>query len=604
MKSHVNDLYELATSIYKDAVAKCAAELEVRDLMTMKSRSENEGLSFFTITLPDLGKDFDRCLDQGQIGPTHFRSFRKYGKIPAFLRGFFARIFSRETGGILDEPDISSIEAIRQMAYSFKKIKLDCSEKRARKALSSFIQIEQDFDDQPSPLDKGTFEYLCRHLWDIVLADINMSTCNFVPKHGPGATEERISGNQKYVHKLWYERLEPYFPLFHFAFPNENAYGCKEFQNLTLISEEHEHPVRVVQVPKTLKSPRTIAIEPVCMQYTQQAISRVLVKTLESNWITRGHINFTDQSVNQKLAMTSSKHQKYATIDMSDASDRVSNEIAGCMFRRYPDLFGAIQACRSKKAQMPDGTIVSLRKFASMGSALCFPIEAMYFFTICIVARLRKHALPVTSYNIYKMSRDVFIYGDDIIVPTDDAAVIIDYLHRYKCKVNAHKSFWTGKFRESCGTDAYDGEDVTPTYIRSVPPDNKRDASAIVSWVASSNSFYKKGYWRTATHLIERCESIIGALPIVGPNCAGLGKVSFQHFVSAERWNKDHHVHEVRTWCAVPVYRKDRLEGYGALTKCLLKLESDNVAPTDKDHLVRSARYGAVALKRRWVRPY
>lgn len=257
---------------------------------------------------------------------------------------------------------------------------------------------------------------------------------------------------------------------------------------------------------------------------------------------------------------------------------------------------------------MPDGSIQDLKKFASMGSALCFPVEAMYFYTICVAALLEKRNLSVTSPNVALVGRDVFVYGDDILVPTNESEAVMRALHKYYCKVNVHKSFVEGNFRESCGMDAYMGEEVTPTYVRQVRPHNRQDAKALVSWVATSNLFYRRGYWRTSALMLKVCESILGELPIVGDKCAGLGKVSYQRWVSSERFSRSYHVHEVKTWVASPVYRTDELNGYGALTKCLLSLEakSDNtdIADSDEKHLARTARHGAVVLKRRWVRPY
>lgn len=94
MKSHESELLEVAFCVYKDAVAKCTdVTLDVRDLLTLKSRFEDEGLSFLTITLPTFGKDFDLSLAQGGIDSTLFRSFKKRAKAPAFLQGFFSHIF-------------------------------------------------------------------------------------------------------------------------------------------------------------------------------------------------------------------------------------------------------------------------------------------------------------------------------------------------------------------------------------------------------------------------------------------------------------------------------------------------------------------------------
>ena len=72
-----------------------------------------------------------------------------------------------------------------------------------------------------------------------------------------------------------------------------------------------------------------------------------------------------------------------------------------------------------------------------------------------------------------------------------------------------------------------------------------------------------------------------------------------------------------------PVYRTDKLEGYAALQKCLLRLESRKTPSTfrtrtkraldrfidqvdyesamDPNHLERTAQHGAVTIKRRWV---
>lgn len=609
MKSHVSVLLELATHILMDVLAMCPAhESAARDLVTLRSRIKHEGLSFLTITLPSFGADFERCLHLGYVDSKYFRAFRKYRKIPAFLRGIFSLVFDADTGKILPVPSVEAVKGIRQLAYTFKKLKLACSPHRVSKAFDGYVQDELDLN---VPLTPDLTEYFCQVsdvLWRDFSNDILTNTFDYLPKHGPGATAERISGNAKYIPVTWHERLEQYFPMDSFAFANVNALDSPEFEKVTLVPEDDEMPVRVITVPKTLKSPRIIAIEPVCMQYTQQAISRVLIKELESNSLTAGHVNFHDQSVNRDLAMISSRDGLMATLDLSSASDRVPLSLVTCMLASSPVILGAILACRSKKAQIPRGDIISLRKFASMGSALCFPIESMYFYTLCIAARLVLHDLPVTRRNIYNVSRRVYVYGDDIIVPADEAGSIIGYLQKYYCKVNMSKSFWNGNFRESCGMDAFMGEQVTPVYVREMPPDDRQNTNALISWVETSNLLYKSGYWLTSSYLLSRCERLLGKLPVVGDQCAGLGKVSFQQAYSTGRWNKSYQCAEVRTWVAGAILRKDELHGYPALLKCFLAMEErkfNSCAPTvHGDHLRRSARHGAVALKRRWVRPY
>jgi hypothetical protein len=638
MKINASDYLELAICVYKDAVAKCSADVRyLRDLDTLRSRVEKEGLSFLTITLPDFSRDFERSLELGHIEKTFFRSFRKNGSIPAFLSGMISQIFDRRTGRILDVKTTSSndacppctstiIECVRQICLAFKKVEVPCSSARNYTAIKGYTEIEQSFDMFSLPReDTDKFSFVSFVLWSRMLRTLRPDMC--IPRHGPGATAERISGNSKYIWRSWYDRLEPYFPSLESAY-SIGAQLSKEFEKLTIVSGTDELPVRVTPVPKTLKGPRIIAIEPVCMQYVQQGLRDILYDALESDDISSGHVNFRDQSINQKLALSASSSGQLATIDLSEASDRVPWSLAKEMFSSNPDLLGAIEACRSTHAELPGGQIIGpLKKFASMGSALCFPVEAMYFYTICVMALLEVHNLPVSYANCFIVSRSVYVYGDDIIVPATYAEIVLDYLRKYNCKVNANKTFYLGKFRESCGVDAYDGTEVTPVYVRKQKPENKQSADALISWVATSNLFEQKGFYLSAKFMRNTCELILGPLPIVSGDTSVLGRISKNGVYSVERWNKLLHRFEVKAWIPSPVFREDKLDyrnGYGALKKCLTILETRasgslgvdtpfevivdkkgrftiGSSSVDDRHLERSALHGAVTLKRRWV---
>jgi len=608
-KGGASDHMKLMQNIYEDACMKCTADVsDLRDLETMRSRVEKEGISFFTITLPQFAKDLEQALANGNIGPTLFRSFRKSGSIPAFLQGMIGRIFNRETGGIDNEENEdfpTIVGCIRQICRAFNKIEIECTPERVALAFENYTAIEQSFDVFSVPEEvHAKFISVASVLWGPMVSSIELTGC--IPKHGPGATAECFHGNAKYQWSSWHDRLEPYFPLVHNGYPLGIPVDSEELQMVSIIPEALELPVRVVSVPKTLKSPRIIAIEPCCLQYTQHGIQDALCRAIESNWLTAGHVNFRDQSINQKLAMSSSKTGRLATIDLSDASDRVPHDLAMEMFRSNPDLQAAIEACRSTHAQLPNGTVLGpLKKFASMGSALCFPVEAMYFYTICVVAILEQHNLPVIPQTCFKASRGVHVYGDDIIVPTTYAVSVLDYLRKYNCKVNTDKTFLTGKFRESCGEDCYGGKSVTPTYVNQQPPKNRRQAKQLISWTASANSFYLKGYWRTASFMFKTIERILGPLPYVSDRSSALGRISYLGYKSASRWNCKLQRHEILAWVPSPVDRADSLEGYGALMKCLLALEArdEKSGPLEvtKQHLSKSALHGAVTLKRRWV---
>jgi hypothetical protein len=624
---------ELAQLVYADACAKCTADVsDLRDLMTMRSRAEHEGVSFLTLTLPTFARDLEKSLASGYVAPTDFACFRKSGAIPAFMQGMLGQLFDQGTGRIRDETNDTPvvIEAVRQVCNLFKKTEIPCSPERESAAVENFVAIERSFDDFTlHEADAAEFSAVSALLWDGMLADLQPDV--LLPRHGPGATVERKLGNQKYVWRYWHDRVESVFPFFGGAYPLTAA-GEDIEHEVTFVPEDEEPPVRVTLVPKTLKGPRVIAVEPVCMQYVQQAIQSELYRRIGSWWLSAGHVNFDDQSINQQLALTSSKDGRFATIDLSDASDRVPHDLAMTMFNGNPMLRDAVEACRSRYAITPDGRIIGpLRKFASMGSALCFPVESMYFYTICVAARLRLHNLPATLANVHHVTRELYCYGDDIIVPTAEADTILGYLQKYNCKVNVTKSFWSGKFRESCGMDAYNGESVTPTYIRRLRPENRQQVDRIVSWVATANLFYQKGYWRTAAHMFAQCERIVGPLPYVSPTSSSLGRVSFMGYRTVERWSRTLHRFEHRGLKPSLVYRSDSIDGYSALTKCLLSLERrepsedpltdedrfENASASEKwsrwqkgivtplaagaNHLERTAQRGAATLKRRWV---
>jgi len=612
LKSNVSDYLEIAYCIYKDACAKCIADVsDLRDLQTMRSRVENEGLSFLTITLPKFCEDFERSLANGFIDSTLFRSFRKNGVIPAFLRGILSLVFDSETGRINDyeNPIVARfnsdlVNCVRQICLAFKKVEFECSPRRVALSLAEFIRIEQSFDTFSIPMeDLDHFDRVSSVLWDNLIHSVRVD--NLVPRHGPGATADRISGNQKYSWRRWHERLEPYLPLVDNAY-SMSSVPSEEVDLVTFVKPDQEQPVRVIPVPKTMKGPRIIAIEPVCMQYAQQAVRSELYAQIERSWLTSGHLNFRDQRINQDLALMSSSDGRLATIDLSEASDRVPRDLALRMFRANSDLSEFIEACRSTSAEMPGGEVISpLRKFASMGSALCFPVESMYFYTLCVAALLRENNLPVSFANVFLVSRDVYVYGDDIIVPSAHAIAVLAYLQKYNCKVNVRKTFVTGWFRESCGVDAYAGELVTPTYLRQPQPKNRQQVNQLLSWVSTANLFYMKGFWRTSSHMFKVCERILGPLPYVSSEMAGLGRISYLGYRTAERWNANLQRLEVKCWVPSAVYRTDKLNGYAALQKSLLGLLgwkfSSPIVSSDPLHLERSALYGAVAIKRRWV---
>lgn len=617
----MKSLVDILAHILHDCSMRCGANPN-RDLITIARRTINEGDSFLTITLPSFCQAFERGLDEGCLSPAHFPRFkaRKGTCYPRFLSGFMERVYGPD-GVLLAEPDPDCILAIRQICLFAKKLKVDCSYRRQRAAEDGYVDVERQLRDHATSYDlRRTFRSVSSVVWGDVLRGVPFRDPfeDYAPRHGPGATVEGVRGNGKYHFSHWPKRLEREFPFTEFGIASiRNFDGGSVLPQYTELSPRDESPVKVLFVPKTQRTPRVIGMEPVCMQYIQQSIATWLRPRIESRGrYTGGRVNFTRQTVNAKLATESSISQRNATIDMSDASDRVSADLVSDMLRTAPTFRRQVFACRSSRATLPNGVTIPLRKFASMGSALCFPMEAMAFFIAIVTHRIRSEGVPVTSKAVFRCCKGVYVYGDDIIVPADEAPAICETLESFGFKVNRHKSFWTGKFRESCGMDAYDGNDVTPTYVRRMLPTDRADSHGIASTVALANQFYLRGFWQTARALRSHVEGILGPLssishkqsrdlekvidgtPVEGRGCAGLGWISFSNAESFNGWDKRFQCLKNRRWVVEPIRRRDHLDGDAALLKCFGLIGSKSISPT---HLRESVRYGNLALKRRWI---
>jgi hypothetical protein len=573
-----------------------------RDLVTAAARVEDEGLSFLTITLPNVAKDFEEALASGKIEHDHFLGFKRSGSLPRFLGGFFALVFDQRTGVLLDGPSLDAIYALRQICRFASKILLPCTIERESHAFRKFVEIEQELeqaDEGISEADRLEFLRVSRLLFGRVLSslDFQVAGAELVPKHGPGATADKLLGNQKFNQQEWPWRLERGgFPSVDFLLPN--ARYNEYLDRVRFVHPGDERPVRVISVPKTLKTPRIIAVEPTAMQYAQQAVAGSLVKELECDNIARHFIGFTDQEPNQVLAKRGSLTGSLATLDLSEASDRVLNSLVGDLLHGYTHLSEAVQACRSRTADVPGHGVIPLTKFASMGSALCFPIEAMVFTTLCFLGIQRAQDTKLTRERILALKGQVRVYGDDIIVPVVYAESVIQTLEEFAFRVNGHKSFWTGKFRESCGKDYYAGHDVTTVKCRTLLPSSRRDVKEIVSTVSLRNQLFMRGFRRTVQYLDELLEGVLGHYPEVKETSSLLGRV-VQHPVMGTRLHESTHAPVSRGWVVSSVIPVNELDDTGALLKFFLKAGEEPSA--DEKHLERSGRPHAVNIKLRWA---
>ena len=578
-----------------------------KDLNYITMRSENEGLSFLTISLPSFGKDFQKSLDQGIVARDMFKDFKilRHGKLPVFLQGFSELVFDRRTGILLEEPDIDAILAIRQLTLIFSKLFILCSDARIEESMSGFVQCEQEVKENDALMESSDYDdfgrmssLLFSSMFSKVDSDIYYG--RHVPKHGPGATADKLTGNGKYLQRTWTDRLESYFPSGEFLFSNARYFN-EHYDDIDFLEPGAELPVRVISVPKTQKTPRIIAIEPTCMQYAQQAVQELLYNEVDNCYLS-DFIGFRDQTHNQRLARQGSRFGDLATLDLSEASDRVSNQLVKRMFSNWPHLHGAVEACRSRRADVPGEGIIRLSKYASMGSALCFPIEAMVFLTLTFLGIERARGYPFVHRKEFLPYVDrVRIFGDDIIVPVDTVHSVIHTLEHFGARVGVDKSFWIGKFRESCGKEYYSDHDVSIVKVRQLLPTNRKHVTEVISAVSLRNQLYYAGSWRAAKYLDSILERILRFFPYVEPSSSVLGRNSFLGY-ETEKICEHLHAPLVKGYVVVAKPPSDPLDGDGALLKFFLKRGS--LPTADRKHLERAGRPRAVNIKPRLASPF
>jgi len=525
----------------------------------------------------------------------------------------------------------------------FGKMQLRCSKEREAAAIRGYLECEQDVrqsDAELSLSDLGEFSGMSDLLFGEVFGHLDRDILfdRLIPKHGPGSTADRLLGNQKWNQRTWTSRLERVMPSSSYLIPNRRFTDVLDKVNI--LEPGEEQPVKVVLVPKTLKTPRVIAMEPTCMQYAQQALDRRLREFIKRDNNLKMMVGLDDQSPNRDMAKLGSIDNRSATLDMSDASDRVSNELVREMVSRWPFLAWAVDATRSRRA-LVDGKPIRLAKYASMGSALCFSVEAMVFLTLVFVGIQRSLNRPLTAKDVKRLRSSVRVYGDDLIVPVDHVYTVVRVLEAFGSRVNLDKSFWTGKFRESCGKEYYDGHDVSIVRVRRVLPTRQQDAAEVQSLVSLRNQLYMSGYWRTVRYLDSKIAGLIKFFPTVGPESSVLGRVSFVGETFGYRFTRVHPSRQTPLVKGFVVSAKppsDILGGTGALLKCLLKsgnsaaLSPAEIGETpwlgpgasvsgpfgithdatlwasfpqsDATHLERSGRPQRVSIKLRWSPPF
>ena len=605
----MKSLMLLLQCLFADAERRCHTSTNL-DFEYVQGRFQTEGESFITIALPAYGKDLQRALADGAVTPSLFAGFRKRGKLPVFLGGLLELVFDRWSGCLLDDPSIQAIQTVRQITMAFGKIKKECSNERIQAAYTQYVECELEVkrgDRARSPVDILDYGRMASLLWRRVNSrlDRRIYDGELIPRHGPGKTADRLFGNQKYTLQRYSSRLHEEFPYWETV--------CASYDEIQLIADHvdfhepsQEIPVRVSSVVKNATTPRVIAMEPTYNMYVQLGIMDMMREEFRRDDNARNLICFDSQEPNQLMARSASRDGRLATLDMKEASDRVSNQLAIATFDNFSYLGKAVQASRSRRADVPGYGVIRLAKFASMGSGLTFPVESMVFCTLIFLGIERVLKRPLTQTDITSMYGSVRVYGDDILVPVEFVESVIQTLEAFGALVNRSKSFWTGKFRESCGGDYYDGYNVGIVRLKHDPIESHHDGSAVSSFVSFRNQLYELGGWdQTVGWLDTRAKRVLKHYPYVKKGAPAIGRWHHDGRFTVHRMHGDTQRPMVMAYVVEPRIPSNSIDGYPALRKALIKrpLPSPLEVEQDEKHLELSGQATVVNTKLKWTSP-
>lgn len=266
----------------------------------------------------------------------------------------------------------------------------------------------------------------------------------------------------------------------------------------------HRGPVprvsRWLTVPKSIRKRRGIAPQPATLQFYQQG---VLMGYYHFVWhahgdvrkvrhdderraqFIRSHFPIFNRDVNRRLALRGSRYNHWSTYDLSDASDSISVRLVKGIFG--PNLRCCLIACRcTATSQHPN-----METYGTMGDATVFPTES-----ITIGAAVQLALILAREHDSTVHLGQWTVFGDDICVQNNPT--VHHYIHEVFShlgfKINDDKSFLSGNYRESCGVEAYCGEEIQPWYFlnrTNWPVDRENRVSSLIS---AANHCYDRGY--------------------------------------------------------------------------------------------------------------
>lgn len=619
------------------------SEIE-RDLSRILRLVETRGERSIFIDFPKCAKSLDNALSRGVLDRRRFSILgsAKNG-LPAFMNNTFVKVFN-EDGSIKEDADHGAVQALRQVFLLYKKVQIPCSQEKIDDAISVFLRTDRSLRSGSEAWRTGDFvapDYHLAHAlfrsyrqYDLLgredgashsLTRLAQRVCDqvvqrfsafnpdsIIGNHGPGAVADQPSRQDKYVFRTWSQQLERVFPRDHHAAANIRVYDYENWLSGDgSFGDLRTKPARLIPVNKTQETPRLIASEPTANQFIQGGIRKYLRKEIDAS-VLGNSISIADQSKSMDWAVRASTDDRIATVDLKEASDRLSCWTVERVFRAQPELLAALAASRSQYIVSEVKGIKDysmLRKYAPQGNASVFPLQSIVYCCLALAAVVwSTPGYKKTSTNaglwaaIRMASNSVRVYGDDIILPSHALPALSSLLELCQLKVNGAKSHYSGRFAESCGMDAFKGTDVTPVYLASV--DDEIKPGNVQSAIDVSNGCYRLGLLNLGNLVMSRvpkalsCDLVASRIP--GPSTL---LFTYSNGYCAElrvRYNRTLHREEYRTSVVEVKQPKRKREDWGSLLQYFIEAPTADFMGLVDPYESGWAGRGRTRLVRRW----
>lgn len=241
------------------------------------------------------------------------------------------------------------------------------------------------------------------------------------------------------------------------------------FKGVRVKGWERTSGSRMTFVPKENDIDRIVCIEPSLNMLFQLGIAHVLEDRLKSYF---GIDLATQPDTNRELARLGSLNGTFATIDLSSASDCISLKLLETLLPK--EVLDWLRILRSDRVSVPRFDAVhDLYMVSTMGNGFTFPLQTIIFSAIVKAVYLQDERM------IRNPGRKILgrsfpslgnwgVFGDDMIVESDASRRVLHALRLFGFFPNPKKTFTEGPFRESCGTDWFNGEPVRAAYVKAL----------------------------------------------------------------------------------------------------------------------------------------